>query len=67
MAINEPNNVTSIKQAERRRAKAQRQGLIRRVLPYLLILTVAGIGGIVSLRTMPVGSGVLAANAPHQP
>jgi hypothetical protein len=67
MAINEPSNVTPINQAERRRAKAQRQSLIRRVLPYLVILTIAGIGGVASLRSMPVGSSVPAANAPHQP
>jgi hypothetical protein len=65
MAINEPSNVTSIKQAERRRAKARRQSFVRRALPYLVILTVAVIGGLASLRSMPIGISMPVANADH--
>jgi hypothetical protein len=67
MDINKPSNVTSIKQAERRRAKAHRKGLIRRFLPYLVILTVTGIGGVLSLRSMPVGISMPTANTDHRP
>lgn len=67
MSYKEPSNVTSIKQAERRRAQAQRKGLFRRVLPYVVILIVAGIGGVASLRSMPVGISMPAADANHRP
>jgi hypothetical protein len=66
MAINEPSNVTSIKQAKRRRAQAHRQSFIRRALPYILVVTAAGIGGVASLRSMPVGISMAAANAEHR-
>lgn len=67
MAIKEPSNVTSIKQAERRRVSARRQSFMRRVLPYLIILTIAGIGGVFSLRSMPIGIGKPAANSERLP
>jgi hypothetical protein len=67
MATNDPGNVTSIKQAARRRAKARRQNFFRRALPYIIILTIAGIGGIASLRSMPVGISMPTAHADHRP
>jgi micrococcal nuclease len=65
MTIKAPSNVTSIKAAKRRRIRTKRQHLTRLALPYVVILGAAGIGGVASIRSMPVSANASKVSEEH--